>query len=103
MLSDLENAAAKRLDVLRVDAFFDGLRTKARISRMTLVFSFFSGVAFPDFSDGSSFAGDGSFGDGSLSLGDGSRHGENFPESMDFGDKPQVSDGFEIVIGGIGS
>lgn len=89
----MENAAAKRFDVVRVDAFFDGLRTNARISRITLVFSFFSGVAFPDVS---SLAGDRSFGDGS-------RHGEVFPESIDFGDSPHVSDGFEIVIGGMGS
>jgi hypothetical protein len=91
-LFDLENAAANRL--VRVDAFFDVFLTNARISRITLVFSFFSD--FSDFSEGSSFAGDGS-------LGDGKRYGEIRPDSTDLGDNPQVSEGFEIVIGGIGS
>lgn len=94
-LSDLEKAAAKRF--VLVEAFFEGFRTNARISRITLVFSFFSVFSdFSDFSDGSSFAGDESFGVEN-------RHGETRPESIDFGDNPQVSDGLEIVIGGIGS
>ena len=84
-----EKAAANRL--VRLDPFLEGLRTNANISRITLVFSFFSGTT----------TGSGSFG-GQGSLGD--LAGDVLPElHADFNDVPHVSDGFDIVIGGIGS
>ena len=52
----LPKAAANLLARVAVVTFFDGFRTKARISRMTLVRSFFSGIFDWDDADGMLFA-----------------------------------------------
>lgn len=104
-----ENAAANLL--VLVVTFFEGFRTKARISFITLVFSFFSGAAVlepadPGVVDPAATPPVGDFwkevdiGPVGASGFSGLRS-EPLCESIDFCTMSYVSDGFEMVIGGI--
>lgn len=103
-----ENAAANLL--VRVDTFLEGFRTKARISFITLVFSFFSapppvvleqadpGVVAPAVVD---FWEEVDIGMGGASGFSGLRSVDFDCESIDFCTISYVSEGFEMVIGGM--
>lgn len=101
--SALEKAAANLL--VLVVTFFEGFRTNARISRITLVFSFFScvPVAEPEPADPGVVAPweEVDIGTSGTSGFSGERSEALCWDSIDFCTMSYVSDGFEMVIGGM--
>lgn len=96
MLESAREKAAANLLVLVV-TFFEGFRTKAKISFITLVFSFFSGAAVLEQADPGVVTPP----EGCAAETSGIRGLCFCCESIDFCTISYVSEGFEMVIGGI--